>query len=57
MTASSKINTHTDLEKIDETHGNFTVEEGDLLVNEKNTERQKYAHHKNKHIGPPNIYS
>ena len=45
MTASSRINSHTDLNRIDETRGNITVEEGDLLVNEKNIDRQTYAHH------------
>ena len=39
MTAFSRINTHTDLKKIDETRGNITVGEGDLLVNENNTDR------------------
>ena len=33
MTASSKINSHTDLNGIDETRGNITGEGGDLLVN------------------------
>ena len=46
MTASSRINSHTDLNRIDETRGNITVEEGDLLVNEKNIDRQAYAHHR-----------
>ena len=31
VTASSRTNSHTDLNKIDETRGNYTVEEGDLL--------------------------
>ena len=44
MTASSRINSHTDLNRTDETRGNITVEEGDLLVNEKNIDRQTYAH-------------
>ena len=35
MTASSRVHSRTDLNRIDETRGNFTVEEGDLLVNEK----------------------
>ena len=47
MTASSRINSHTDLNRIDETRGNITVEEGDLLVNEKNIDRQTHAHHSN----------
>ena len=45
MTAPSRINSHTGLNKIDETRSNITVEEGDLLVNEKNIDRQTYAHH------------
>ena len=45
MTASSRTNLHTDLIRVDETRGNITVEEGDLLVNEKNIDRQTYAHH------------
>ena len=46
MTASSRINSHTDLNRIDETHGIIIiVEEGDLLVSEKNIDRQTYAHH------------
>ena len=46
MTASSRINSNTDLSRIDETRDNITVEEGDLLVNEKNIHRQTHAHHK-----------
>ena len=45
MIASSRINSHTDLNRIDETRGNFTVEGGELLVNEKNIDRQTHAHH------------
>ena len=45
MTASSRIHSHTDLNKIDETPGNITVEEGDLVVNEKNIDRQSHTHH------------
>ena len=44
-TVSSSINSHMDLNRIDETRGNITVEEGDLLVNEKNIDRQTDAHH------------
>ena len=46
MTASSRINSHTDLNRIVETRGNITVEEVDLLLNEKNTDRQTHAHHR-----------
>ena len=45
-TASSRINSHADLNTIDETRGNITVKEGDLLVNEKIIDRQTHAHHK-----------
>ena len=45
MTTSSKINSKTDLNKIDETRGSITVEEGDLLVNERNCDRQTHSHH------------
>ena len=45
MTASSRMHSHTDLNKIDETRSNFTVEEGDLMVNGKNIDRQKHTHH------------
>ena len=45
MTASSRINSHTDLNRIDETRGNITVERGDLLINERNIDRQKHTHH------------
>ena len=45
MTASSRINSPTDLNRNDGAHGNITVEEGDLLVNEMNIDPQTYAHH------------
>ena len=45
MSASSRVNSHTDLNRIDETRDNITVEEGDLLVNERNIDRQTHAHH------------
>ena len=48
MTASSRINSRTDLNRIVETRCIFTVEEDDLLVNEKNIDRQTYTHHSNK---------
>ena len=46
MTASSRINSHMDLNRIDETRSNITVEEGDLMVNEKNIDRRTHAHHR-----------
>ena len=45
MTVSSRTNSHIGLSRIDETRGNITVEEGDLLVNEKNIDRHAYTHH------------
>ena len=45
MTASSRIDSRTDLNGVDETRGNVTVEEGDLLFNEKNSDRQLHTHH------------
>ena len=35
MNASSRLNSLTEFHRIDETRGNITVEEGDLLVNKK----------------------
>ena len=43
MTASCKINLNTNLNRIDKTRGNITVEESHLLVNEKNIDRQTYT--------------
>ena len=45
MTASSRINSPTDLNWFDETRGNITAEEGDFLINEMNIERQTHTHH------------
>ena len=45
MTASSRINSHTDLNRIVETRGNITAEGGDLLVNERNSDRQTHTDH------------
>ena len=42
MTASSRTNSHTNISRIEETPGNITVEEGDMLVNETNFDRQTY---------------
>ena len=47
MTASSRLHSHTDLNRIDETGGNITVEVGDLLVNEINVDPQTRTHHSN----------
>ena len=47
ITASSKIHSRTDLNRIDETRGNITIEEGDLMVNKKNIDRQSHTHHRN----------
>ena len=45
VNASSWMNSNADLNRIDETRGKITVEEGDLLVNEKNIDRQSYSAH------------
>ena len=45
MTASSRRNSHTNINRNDKTHGNITVEEGNLLFKEKNIDRQTCAHH------------
>ena len=44
MTASGRIHSRSDLNKIDETRGNVTVE-GDLVVNKKIFDRQSLTHH------------
>ena len=41
----TRISSHTDLKRINETRGNITVEEADLLVNGKNNPLQIYTHH------------
>ena len=46
MTASSNINTKTNLNGIHETRRNFTVEDGNLLVGERSPDRETHAHHK-----------
>ena len=48
LTASSRLNSHTNLNRFDETRGNITVESGDLLVNGRNIDRQTHTHHRNK---------
>ena len=45
LTDSSRMNSYTDLNRLDETPVNLTVEEGDWLVNEKKIDRQTHAHH------------
>ena len=46
MTASSRINSITELNKIDETRGNITNESGDLSINGKDFDRQTRTHHR-----------
>ena len=46
MTASSGMNSHRDLNRIDETRGITTVEAGGLLVNERNIGRETPTHHR-----------
>ena len=45
LTTFSKINSRTNLNQIDETRGNITVEEGDLFVNKKIFGRKTHTHH------------
>ena len=48
MTASGRMNSHTDLSRIDETRGNITVEGGDLTVKKRNFDRQTHTHYTGK---------
>ena len=43
-TASSRINSHIHLKRIDETRGSITVEGGDLMVNEINFDQQAHTY-------------
>ena len=45
-TASSRINSRTELKRIDETRGNNTKEESNLLFNGRNINRQTHTLHK-----------
>ena len=45
MTATSIIDSHPYLNRIDETRGNITVEGSDLLVNERSFDWQTHIHH------------
>ena len=45
MTASSRKESRTNLTRIDEARGNNTVEESDLLINEKNVDWQTHTYH------------
>ena len=44
LIASSRKNSNTDLNRIDETHGTIFVEDGDLALNGRNSDRQTHAH-------------
>ena len=46
LTALSRINSCTDLNRIDETRGNITVEGSDSLFSERNIDRQTQTHHR-----------
>ena len=54
INATSKIRSRTDSSRINETRGNITVEEGDLMVKEKNIDRQPQTHHSYQHSYPEN---
>ena len=45
LTASSRLNSNTDLNRIDETRGNFTVEVGEFSISEKDLDQQIHTHH------------
>ena len=45
MTASTRVSSHTHLNRIDEARGNITVEGGHLSVNEKNADQPTTSHH------------
>ena len=47
LTASTRMNSITDLYKIDEIPGSVTVEGGGLSVNERNFDQQTRIHHGN----------
>ena len=44
MTASIKINSHTDINGIEETRAKITLEGGVLSGNKKNIDRQTHTH-------------
>ena len=46
MTASSRSNSNTDLNEIDETRGSFAVKGVELLFNKRNFDRQAQTHHR-----------
>ena len=48
-----QMNSHSDLNRIDENRGNITVEGGGLLVNERNIERQTHTHHSTTYTSSP----
>ena len=43
MTASSRVNSQTDSNRIDDTRGNITIEGSDSLVNERNIDQQTHT--------------
>ena len=45
MTTSNRINSYTDINRIDETRGSITLEGCGLSVNEKNLDRPTHTHH------------
>ena len=47
MTATSRFNSDANLDGINETRGNITTDEGDLMVEEKIPDRETHAHHIN----------
>ena len=49
LTTLNRLNSHTDLNRFDETRGNLTVEEGDLSVRERKIDRPTYTHQTDTH--------
>ena len=47
MISSSRKRSRIDVIRIEQTRGNFTADEGDLLFNVKNIDRQTHIHHRN----------
>ena len=45
LISSSRLKSNTNVNRIIETHGNITIQAGDLSVSEKNFDRQTHTHH------------
>ena len=56
MTAFSRFDSNTNLNRIDEIRGNFIVEADDLPVSERNFDRKTHTYHTNHFIHPKNQF-